>query len=68
MIKQVLLWILLFVSCMGIITAILIGSTMDPRRDVLLESQLQQIAHAQTVEDLRPILEQIVRKQRHDYK
>lgn len=62
--------LLLFCVCVIIPFAVVLlkFSTVDTRRDALLQSQLQQIAQAQTVEDLKPLLEQIVRKQRHDYK
>lgn len=67
MIKYVM-WLILCVFTIGLMGIILIWSSLEPRRDALLENQLQQIAQAETVDDLKPILEQIVRKQRHDYK
>ena len=40
----------------------------EPRRDDTLARQLQVIRDAQTIDDLRPLLEEIVRKQRNDYR
>lgn len=42
--------------------------TLDAPRDHNLQTQLQLIADAQTVEDFKTILEQLVRVQRHDYR
>jgi hypothetical protein len=40
----------------------------EPRRDARLERQLEMIRTAQGIDDLRPLLEEIVRRQRNDYK
>jgi len=40
----------------------------EPRRDARLERQLATIRSAQTIDDLRPLLEEIVRRQRNDYR
>lgn len=40
----------------------------EPRRDARLERQLATIRTAQSIDDLRPLLEEIVRRQRNDYR
>lgn len=40
----------------------------EPRRDARLERQLTTIRGAQSIDDLRPLLEEIVRRQRNDYR
>ena len=44
------------------------ASVGEPRRDARLEHQLEMIRTAQSIDDLRPLLEEIVRRQRRDYK
>lgn len=44
------------------------GSVSEPARDARLERQLAMISTAQSIDDLRPLLEEIVRRQRNDYK
>jgi len=44
------------------------ASVGEPRRDARLERQLEMIRTAQSIDDLRPVLEEIVRRQRRDYK
>ena len=44
------------------------ASVGEPRRDARMERQLETIRTAQSIDDLRPLLEEIVRKQRVDYK
>jgi hypothetical protein len=50
------------------VSGVLWLSTQDPNRDLKMERQMQAIHAAQTVDDLKPILVEIVRKQRHDYR
>ena len=45
-----------------------VATEAEPRRDARLERQLGMIREAQTIDDLRPLLEEIVRRQRNDYK
>ena len=40
----------------------------EPRRDARLEAQLMIIREARTVDDLKPVLEQIVRHNRGSYR
>lgn len=40
----------------------------EPARDARLERQLATIREARSIDDLRPLLEEIVRKQRNDYR
>jgi hypothetical protein len=47
---------------------VLLLTTDRSRRNLKLEQQVERINQAQTVDDLRPILLEIVRKQRHDYR
>lgn len=56
----------LWVGCVGYL--LLTASTHMPERDHVLQLQMQQIDRAQTVDDLKPILTEIVRKQRPDYR
>lgn len=45
-----------------------VATESEPRRDARLERQLATIRTAQSIDDLRPLLEEIVRRQRNDYK
>lgn len=45
-----------------------VATETEPRRDARLERQLAMIRDAQTIDDLRPLLEEIVRRQRSDYR
>lgn len=63
---------LVMIMIMSLILIIASGtlwlSTQDPKRDLKMETLVQTISAAQTVDDLKPILIEIVRKQRHDYR
>lgn len=61
------------VFCLGcaIVTGVgvvLLLTTDRSRRNLKLEQQVERINQAQTVDDLRPILLEIVRQQRNDYR
>lgn len=43
-------------------------SVSEPARSARLERQLEMIRTAQSIDDLRPLLEEIVRRQRVDYR
>lgn len=45
-----------------------IATKSEPARDARMARQLELIRSAQTVDDLRPVLEEIVRRQRNDYR
>jgi hypothetical protein len=45
-----------------------VATETEPRRDARLERQLATIREARSIDDLRPLLEEIVRRQRNDYK
>ena len=45
-----------------------IATKSEPARDARMVRQLELIRSAQTIDDLRPVLEEIVRRQRNDYR
>jgi hypothetical protein len=59
-------WAVLILAMTGIILYIV--AVGEPRRNATLERRLAEIDMAQTVEDLRPLLREIVKQQRHDYR
>jgi hypothetical protein len=48
----------------GVGVVVLLNSQADAPRQATLEQRVEQINQAQTVDDLRPILMEIVRRQR----
>lgn len=45
-----------------------VATADESKRAVRMERQLELIRSAQTIDDLRPLLEEIVKRSRHDYK
>lgn len=50
----------------GVGVVVLLNSQADAPRQAKLEQRVERISQAQTVDDLRPILLEIVRQQRWD--
>ena len=65
--KTTLVFVFGCVVTFGLALAFILTS-VEAKREARLDRQLAAIQSAKTVDDLRPILEEIVRKQRMDYK
>jgi hypothetical protein len=57
------------IMAVALVSLIIYAATVsEPARDARLEHQLGLIHSARSIDDLRPLLEQIVRQQRNDYR